>query len=462
MAVNARFKDALAAHAAGDLVGAGEGYRRILAHEPDHAPSLHMLGLVEQKGRNYPLAEQLLRRVAAMANDAMVQHNLATLLAEIGDRAGAEAAYRAALEFNPKRANTLADLAYLLHHQGRHPEAETLYRRALEVAPDHARNQENFAHMLLRLGRWREAWPHFEYRLTSEDRHLFTRWPQWRGESLNGKTIIVSSEWGLGDTIQFARYVTLLRRAGAARVIFLAPANLHRLLAAVEGVDEVQEDELQAIEADYAVYLLSLPLHFDTTPETLATTLPMGLPVVRAPKPEGRDPSTRLRVGIFWAGGLRPDRPALTAIDARRSLDLSRFAPLMMSEALAGRVEWTLLQRDRRPQDLSKLAVAHGWIDPFAETNLSAPRDLYDTAVIIQGLDLVIGVDSALIHLSASLAKPTWMLDRADHCWRWTGAAATGWYPGALRIFRQPAPGDWDPVIGEAHEALLSEAGRTK
>ena len=309
--------------------------------------------------------------------------------------------------------------------------------------------------MLLRQGRWREAWPHYEYRLAGYTQSLFDRWPRWEGQPLVGKTIVVSSEQGIGDTLQFARYVSLLRRRGAARVIFLLPPDLHRVVATIEGVDEVQEDRLQVFEADYSVFLLSLPLHFDTTPGRLAATLPAGLPVVRLPRASAPRSTTLLRVGVFWAGGVRPDQPETLAIDARRSIDFNQIAPFLLSPGLAGCVRWTVLQKHRRHESLPGIARAHGWLDPFSLANPDPPKDLYDTALIIEALDLVIGVDSALIHLAASLGKPTWMLDRADHCWRWFGPGARDWYPGALRLFRQPSPGDWPAVIDAVRQALL-------
>ncbi len=141
-------------------------------------------------------------------------------------------------------------------------------------------------------------------------------------------------------------------------------------------------------------------------------------------------------------------------IDARRSIPFATIQPLLTAPALKGRVGWTILQRDRRPDDLGALAQHHGWRDPFGEPAAEPPGDFLDTAVIIAGLDLVIGVDSALIHLAAGLGRPTWMLDRFDPCWRWLGDREdTDWYP-TLRIFRQRRRADWGEVLSRVQESL--------
>jgi len=277
------------------------------------------------------------------------------------------------------------------------------------------------------------------------------------GEPLEGKSILVLGEWGIGDHIQFARYAALLKARGAGQVIFGAPKLLTRLLTRIDGVDRATDDMTQATDADLWAPLMTLPSLFATTPETLKETLPRGLPYIRLKS--GRRPrrakDAPLKVGIFWAGGHHDGPLDIARIDAQRSMDLARVLPLMFADELCGRIAWTILQKDRRPDYLTDMARAAGWTDPFAEDGPSPPADLLDTAEIIAELDLVIGVDSALIHLAAGLNVPTWMIDRANHCWRWRpGRADSDWYPGVLRIFRQETLGDWEPVLTRVRRAL--------
>jgi hypothetical protein len=154
-------------------------------------------------------------------------------------------------------------------------------------------------------------------------------------------------------------------------------------------------------------------------------------------------------VGIFWAGRAWSDRGDLKRVDTLRSLTFEQILPLLTAPSLKGKVRWTLLQRDRRPEDLSRFAEIEGWRDPFGLPAADQPQDFLDTAHIMAGLDLVIGVDSALIHLAAGLGRPTWMMDRLAHCWRWVGDREdSDWYP-TLRIFRQSRPEAWPEVVAK-------------
>jgi hypothetical protein len=341
--------------------------------------------------------------------------------------------------------------------------SEIAAREAVELAPESPRARLALSNALLAQGRWIEAWPGYEHRLTLPIPAADFQVPRWRGEPLTGRRILVVGDQGLGDHIQFARYGALLKDQGALEVIFAVARPLARLLARIAGVDRVIEAIADAKDVDVWAPLMSLPAHFGTRPETIRATLTGGLPYISLDAPQRltpRETETPLQVGVFWAGGHETLPALLNRADGQRSLSLDQILPLLLAPELDGRVQWTLLQKDRRPSYLAELARRTGWSDPFGAKAGSAPEDLLDTASIIAGLDLVIGVDSALIHLSAALGRPTWMMDRLAHCWRWRpGATDSDWYPGVFRIFRQTRLGDWTNVLAAVRGALAARAG---
>jgi len=442
---------------AGDEAGAESAFKRGLELDPNHLillRDLSILYVAMKRIEEAAICNHRLLRVSPRDTQA---------LSELGGMAHlrqrhleAEHHYAEALALDPSFKEAKLNLASLYLDTGRPAAAERLCREVLEGDPDNRRARFSLAGALLAQERWPEAWPYFEGRgsLPVAPPPQATR---WLGEPLAGEAILVLGEWGIGDHIQFARYAALLKARGAAKVIFGAPRPLARLLARVDGIDRVTDDMTEVTDADLWAPLMTLPSLFATTPDTLKDTLPRGLPYIRldAPRPAGRAEGAPLKVGIFWAGGHHDGPLDIARIDAQRSLDLSQILPLMFADELRGRVAWTILQKDRRPDYLTDMARAAGWTDPFAEDGANAPGDMLDTAEAIAGLDLVVGVDSALIHLAGALNIPTWMIDRGNHCWRWRpGRQDSDWYPGRLRIFRQETLGDWGPVLARVRAAL--------
>jgi Flp pilus assembly protein TadD len=449
---------------AGDEAGAEAAFKRGLELDPTHVMLLRDLGIL------YVAMKRI--EEAAICNHRLLRVSPRDLqaLSELGGMAHlrqrhleAEHHYAEALAIDPAFQEAKLNLASLYLDTQRPKEAERLCREVLAREPDHGRARFSLAGALLAQERWPEAWPYFEVR----DALPVAPPPQarrWMGEPLGGKTILVLGEWGIGDHIQFARYAALLKARGAGTVMFGAPTLLTRLLQRVDGIDKVTHDMTKATEADLWAPLMTLPALFGTTPETLKESLPQGLPYIRLDRPRrpARQAKTApLKVGIFWAGGHHDGPLDIARIDAQRSVDLTTVLPLMFAAELQGRVAWTILQKDRRPDYLTDMARTAGWTDPFAEDAPAPPADLLDTAEIIAGLDLVIGVDSALIHLAGGLNIPTWMIDRGNHCWRWRpGREDSDWYPGVLRIFRQDSLGDWAPVLARVRAALGEMAKR--
>ncbi len=495
----------LAAHRAGDFAGAARDYEALIVRDPDDAGVIQLLGMTRQALGRMDEAETLIRRALSLKDDPVFHGNLAVLLHHTGRLDEAEAAYRRALGLDPDFADALRNYACLLRDSerldealarwddllarlpddgaahieraivlealGRRPEAAEAYRQGLALDPDHYGGRLNLALLALKSGDFAAGWRLYEARHDQTgvacSPPLAAGCMRWNGEPLGGKTLLVYGEQGFGDQLQFVRYAQMAKGAGAGRVIVVAAPELVRLFAHVPGLDAVVPmGPGEPIAADYWTWMLNIPGLFGTTPDTISQSAPPGgrqfhLPALR-PKAGPHAPDAALQVGVFWAGqawsGLVGGNTQL--IDVRRSLPFTTIHPLLTAPTLKGRVDWTILQRDRRPADLATLARDHGWRDPFGAPAEGRPRDFLDTAAIMAGLDLVIGVDSALIHLAAGLGLRTWMLDRFDPCWRWVGDREdSDWYP-TLRIFRQTRRGDWSGVLARVEGSLGRETAR--
>jgi tetratricopeptide (TPR) repeat protein len=363
--------------------------------------------------------------------------------------------FRRALQSRPDDATMLSNMSRALMELGRTREALEAHERGLavygvrDVPPSQLRANGSFCR--LKLGQWQEAWRDYEERW--HDRAVSVGWrapdaPQWTGaEDLAGRTILLWGEQGLGDTLQFCRYARLVAAKGG-QVVLLVPHGLARLLSRLAGVTRVIPfDDDVAAQPDYHAPLMSLPLAFGTTVETIPDdpylTAEPGQVSLWRRRLRQRAPALR-QVGLVWAGGERTDVDA-RAIDQRRSMDLSTFAPL---SAIAG-VAFVSLQKG---EPALQARSAPGGLSLFDATH--ELDDFDDTAALVSALDLVIGVDTSVVHLAGGLGKPVWVLNRFDSCWRWLeDRTDSPWYPSA-RLFRQPSPGDWTSVIREVAAAL--------
>jgi Flp pilus assembly protein TadD len=496
---------ALAAHRAGDFDGAARDYETLIARDADDAGVVQLLGMARQAQGRMDEAETLIRRALSLRDDPVFHGNLAVLLHHAGRLEEAESAYRRALALDPAFIDAARNYACLLRDSerldealarwdaliaffpdeggahieraivlealGRMREAEEAYLRGLALEPGHHGGRLNLALLALKTGDFAAGWRLYEARHDQTGAAcsppLAPGCVRWHGEPLTGKTLVVYGEQGFGDQIQFVGYAQMVKRAGAARVIVVVAPELVRLFAHVPGLDAVVPMGAgEPVAADYWTWMLNLPGLFGTTPDTISQTAPSGGRQFHLPAPHPgereRKPNAVLEVGVFWAGqpGIGVMGGNSQLIDARRSLPFAAILALLTAPTLKGRLRWTILQRDRRPEDMAAQARDHGWADPFGLPAAQAPRDFLDTAQVIAGLDLVIGVDSALIHLAAGLGRPTWMLDRLDHCWRWVGDREdSDWYP-TLRIFRQRRRGDWGDVLARVEGEIAKIRGR--
>ena len=387
-------------------------------------------------------------RVPDEARDAL---NEGLQLADQGRFDAAAARFQRVAQLASDHPAGWANLGAMLKIGGRFDAALTAYDRAVALAPENARIRVNRTVALLHAGRLPEAWPEFEWRLAlPEHRGIgFDRLmpPLSRLGDLTGRTILVIHEDGFGDTLQFMRYVPLLAAQGA-RVLAWVPPPLVRIVQSLRGVAEVLSGDMPLPSFDFQCPFVSLPRVFDTSLETIPNDGPyVSVDAALARRWGAMLPGDGMLVGLVWAGQSRPHLAGFNTLDARRSIELGRLAPL----AQVPGVRLVSLQLGPAAEQARQLPL----FDPTAEVT-----DFADTAAIIANLRVVVSVDSAVAHLAGAMGKPVLLLDRYDNCWRWLhGRTDSPWYP-TLRIFRQSRPGEWEPVVQRVARALTAYVAR--
>jgi tetratricopeptide (TPR) repeat protein len=416
------------------------------------------------------------RALALAPENGEAWGNRAAALLDLGRPAEALAACDRALALRPDDAKLLADRSAMLWRLDRPEDALATADAALARAPDNvdawchrglalvglnriAEARDSYARGLalrpadpdirfsqawadLLAGNLAAAWPDYEARwrlkrFASPPRDFAQ--PRWRGEALDGRTILLHAEQGLGDTIQFCRYAPLVARHGG-RVVLEVQAPLEPLLAGLPGVTQIVRRGDPLPPFDLHCPLLSLPLAFGTT----LATIPPPVADLRADAGRMARWAPRFaglagrRAGLVWAGNTS------ARADIGRPLRLATVRPLLDCGASV-----VALQHDVPEADRADLADTPGL------ANLGGDfADFADTAAVIAQLDLVIAVDTSVAHLSGALGKPTWIMLRTAPDWRWLlDRDDSPWYP-SVRLFRQSARGDWDGVVAKVAAAL--------
>ncbi len=434
------------AHRRGDIDAAERAYRAALAQDAEQPLALHYLGVVlYQRGRPAEALPSLERAAALVPREPEFHNNLGLALAALDRNEEAVAAYRRSLALKPDHATAWNNLGLALQAMNRLPEATEAFRRALEHTPGFAHAHWNLALALLAHGDHAEGWREYEWRLRLPElggRASPAPAPRWQGEDLAGKTLLVTTEQGLGDAIQFVRYASSLAARGA-RVIVQALPPLRRLLASAPGVASTVATGDALPECDFSIPLLSVPGVLGASPVDPACTVPY----LRVDAARREDVATRIagiaggsrRIGIAWSGS--PQH----ANDRRRSIALSELVRLF---ALPG-IAWFSLQKGVGEEQIAQVPAAAA-----ALALLDACNDFDGIAATVDALDAVVSVDTSIAHLAGALGKPIHVLLPFAPDWRWGIAGdTTPWYPTA-RLHRQPATGDWASAIAALHEAL--------
>jgi hypothetical protein len=349
----------------------------------------------------------------------------------------------------------------ILHEMRRLSEGIRDLTRALELKPEFDEARWNRSMLLLTVGDFEQGWQDYEARFKATVSIVCNREydkPRWTGvEPLEGKTILIVGEQGLGDTLQFCRYIPLVAKLGA-KVIFESQVQLVEIMKRLEGVSEVVPTYFPGgtmPEYDYYCALISLPLAFKTRLENI----PASVPYISADPIKVRQwgnvlgPKTKPRVGLVWSGGISNDQQDSTATKRRRNMSLFQLAGLRAAD-----VEFISLQKGQPAEGELAEAKRVGWDGPDILDYTDRLKDFSDTAALIENLDLVIAVDTSTPHMAAALGKPTWIMSRFDACWRWLDQREDNpWYP-TVRLFNQRKPLEWDQVIEEVIIALKKYA----
>ncbi len=399
-----------------DVAGAWEWLAKALEHEPANAEVVNMKGILLHTGERF-----------AEAVDAFLE----------AERLGC-------LSASSNRGNSLMDL-------GRLDESLAAHRLAVQRDPESAGSAYNLALTELRLGLWKDGWPRYEARLRFREvvhNPLIFKLPRWQGEPLEGRTVLLHAEQGLGDVIQFCRYAPLVVARGGRALLQVHEAAV-RL---VESLAVVRSGEacaaplgLEPPAFDLECPLMSLPAVFGTTVDTVPWSGPyLAADLALAAEKRALFSAPGLRIGIAWAGN-----PKYKA-DHRRSMQLATLLPLLR----AFDANWISLQKGEAADQLGALPR-----DVLIHDGSSHDADLAETAALMDSLDLVVTTDTSIAHLAGALGKPVWILLPHLADWRWMQRIeTTPWYPTA-RLFRQPAAGDWPAVLVRVADELARFGG---
>ncbi|OGV50490.1 MAG: hypothetical protein A2X49_14855 [Lentisphaerae bacterium GWF2_52_8] len=375
--------------------------------------------------------------------------NLANCYQELGDFNQALNCYNKALVFSPDFAEAYTNLGNVWKNMCNPTVALMFYEKALSLNPNCVETLLNRAFSLLLLERFEEGWREYEWRLhKAELKSLFKAGlPRWDGTEAPDKGILVLAEQGYGDSIQFARYIPLLRPL-CGRIVFQCQKPLHRLISSLPGVDalvspEESEGHPEIKRCALQIPLLSLPGLFHAAPGNIPSEPYLSVPSELLSKWSARLASLPrgLKVGLCWAGS-----PTNTN-DRNRSMPFRELSPLF---EISG-VHFFSLQKGPASADAAAMNAEANFSDWTSEW-----EDFADAAACVSGLDLVISVDTAAAHLAGALGKPVWLLLPYSPEWRWLQKREDSpWYPSML-LFRQYEWGDWTELIKRVKSALLS------
>ncbi|MCG8635092.1 MAG: tetratricopeptide repeat-containing glycosyltransferase family protein [Desulfobacterales bacterium] len=472
-------------HTSGQLAEAEKIYRSILGAHPDHPDAIHFMGVLAYNvGKNDIAVDYLEKAISLNPGNPGCYNNLGNVYQQQGEYASAVPHYEktiqldpghhkalnnlgvaylrlgklekagqsleSALALNPAYAEAHNNLGEVYYAMARYDKALNAYEISISISEEFVQAHWNRSLAMLLTGDFKNGWAEYEWRWKRPETPVrqFACGKPWQGENIDGKVLFVYEEQGLGDTIQFMRYLPLLKNLGA-KVVFETLPPMIRLTTQTDGYDRLMVgkkgvDTRPVDRFDFFVPMMSLPLRFGTELDTVPSAIPYLKPdpdlsgIWRARMGE----ADAFRVGVVWSGS------PLHRNDQNRSVHLSRFAGLADIRG----IEWVSLQKE----------TCEKWtdIDPdsfFTMNPGGQLSDFADTAAVIDNLDLVISVDTAVVHLAGAMGKKVWTLLPSPPDWRWlTDRKDSPWYP-SMTLFRQPSNGDWDAVFDNIKACLFAE-----
>ena len=437
----------------GDVGAAIASYNKALELNPNYTDAHFNLGNAFQDQGEFTAAISSYNTALRLKpNDPETHNNLGNALREQGELNAAITAYNRALQLNPNNPETLNNLGTALKEQGELNAAITAYNRALELNPNYTDAHWNASLTMLLAGDYKNGWEHYEWRSKKEKNvlkpHALPKCRQSIGEVALRTTssLLVVSEQGLGDTLQFMRYALFLKGQCAA-VSLCAQTKLHSLIQ-TSGIDPSPLSPQQANQVSKGQWipLLSLPKHLGVSPDEPIISKPYikTTEELTAKWSDILGPKEKPFVGINWQGNPEAEKTGLRG----RSLALETFSPI----AASCQISLVSLQKGFGSEQLATCSFKDQFVS--CQDQINETWDFLETAAIIANCDLVITSDSSVAHLAGGMGKTTWLLLHKVPDWRWgLEGDTTFWYP-SVRLFRQRERGNWDEVMRRVAEAL--------
>ena len=437
----------------GNAIDAGALAKAAIYVDSSRSDAYNTLGNVLSGSGNYGDAIELFSKALSIAPANLAARlNLANAHFHLGNAGEAIKSYRQLISDGYQSAAIHANLATMLMREGSLSAAYRNSRQALEMNPSDPKVRFGYSQILHAQGNYTEAWKYYESRFDAEPDLVWVAESAaqiWNGESLEGKSILIQEEQGFGDVIQFSRFINIV--AEQAAMVFFDLRRHHSLIPLLrstlaDNVSILQKGEVDPV-VDYCIPLMSLAGRFDVDVDDVPCS---AIPYLTAPATSDdilySFPKTgSARIGVVWNAN-RLENPSAKLSSAARSIPLEKFSELFSAPNLA----FFSLQKDTTRAEIDILNAFE--VDDFGPRL----RDFGVTADVINGLDLVITVDTSVAHVAAAMGVPTWVLVPYATDWRWlSGNSESPWY-SSVRLFRQPGPGRWTDVIQEVGEALSS------
>jgi len=431
---------------------AEDAYLRLSGLTPDNLDVLINLGYVQVRQDRLDPAIETFHRILLQAPDyAEVHNNLSYIYERMGMLEEAIESARKAIQLKPFFPEGFNNLGTAYRTSGMIEEAIDAFDAAVRLQPEFPLARFNLGTSQLLNGDFQNGWEGYEHRGSLVREPFKSDRPRWNGEGIRGKRLLICSDQGYGDAIQFLRYLPRLKAVTGGEIMFLTPAPLARLLAGFPGIDRFAVEGETLPEFDYWVPLMSLPgfLKLDlsnlkTSPEPYLSVSDELVEFWKSMLPEWS--RGLFKVGVVWQGNPQQSR------DRLRSCPLTTFSRIFDVEGVA------IISLQREGAGLAQLESAElpgrmvEWGSRFG--------DFADAAAAVKNVDLVVSVDTAMCHLAGALGVPTWTLLASSADWRWfRGGIDSPWYP-TMRLFRQPEWGDWEGLLGEVRERLAVLADR--
>lgn len=430
---------------AGREQAAIKAYRKAIELNNNYEIAYNNLGNSLQKLNKYDESIQYYARAIKLKPDyAEAYNNIAAALYKLGNFKEAIENCKKAVKLKEDYAEAYNTLAAALQSERRFDEAIESYSKTLQYAPEYAEAYYSRGMLYLLRGNFAKGWHDYQWRLKTNKTKATLRYdkPQWQGENFHGKTLVVQAEQGFGDSIQFVRYLPMVKERGGT-VIFAEKTELIGLFTNLDGIDDLVDTAKLTegnVKHDLYVNLLTLPAIFETNIDTIPARIPyLSADASKIEYWHNNIKTDAFKIGIAWAGN------STHGNDRNRSCSLNNFIQLAKIE----NVTLFSLQKGSAAEQINH------WPGDLELINLGREfRDFSDTAAAIENMDLTISVDTSVIHLAGAMAKNAWLLLPHEPDWRWMlNRDDSPWYP-TISLFRQKQYGNWDGVFQSVAEQL--------